>query len=107
MIQKGLKSLSKVCIRMIILYTGIGAKKNGIHTEQEFLDIMNKEITYKDWNKNYGKRSKMEIIQNLIQLQFKDWVLPDDFIFFTTKDWIEYAGAETYDTLEEAKKNIE
>ena len=39
-----------------------------------------------DWNKNYGKRSKMELIQNLIQLEFKDWVLPDDFIFFTTEN---------------------
>lgn len=91
---------------MIIGYTGIGAKKNGIHTEQEFLDIMNKEITHKDWNKNRGKRNKAEIILNLIQLQFKDWVLPDDFIFFTLNDWIEYSGAGTYDTLEEAKKDI-
>jgi hypothetical protein len=28
------------------------------------------------------------------QLQFKDWILPDDFIFFTLTDWIEYSGAE-------------
>ena len=35
---------------MFILYTGIGAKTDGIHTEQEFLDIMNKEFTHKDWN---------------------------------------------------------
>ena len=67
---------------------------------------MNKEITQKDWNKNRGKRNKAEIILNLIQLQFKDWVLPDDFIFFTLNDWIEYSGAGTYDTLEEAKKDI-
>ena len=91
---------------MIIGYTGIGAKKNGIHTEQEFLDIMNKEITHKDWNKNKGQRGKGEIIHNLIQLQFKDWVLPDDFIFFTLKDWIEYSGAGAYETLEEAVKDI-
>ena len=43
---------------------------------------------------------------NLIQLQFKNWVLPDDFIFFTLKDWIEYSGAEIYETLEEAKKDM-
>jgi len=90
---------------MIIHYTGIGAKENGIHTEQEFLDIMNKEITHKDWNKNKGQRDKAEIILNLIQLQFLNWVLPDDFIFFTLKDWIEYADAGTYDTLEQAKKD--
>ena len=51
---------------MIIGYTGIGAKKNGIHTEQEFLDIMNKEFTHKDWNNSISWPA---------QLQFKDWVL--------------------------------
>jgi len=84
---------------MIIGYTGIGAKKNGIHTEQEFLDIMNKEFTFKDWNNSRDIWPP--------QLQFKDWVLPDDFIFFTLKNWVEYAGAGTYDTLEEAKKDME
>jgi len=69
-----------------ILYTGIGANKTGIHTEQEFLAIMNKEIAHKDWNN--------DPVQWPEQLQFKDWVLPDDFIFFTLQDWIEYAGAE-------------
>ena len=87
---------------MIIGYTGIGAKKNGIHTEQEFLDIMNKEITHKDWNND---KSLPAIICG--GLKFKDWVLPDDFIFFTLQDWIKYAGAGTYDTLEQAKKDIE
>ena len=82
---------------MIIAYTGIGAKKNGIHTEQEFLDIMNKEFTHKDWNNSISWPA---------QLQFKDWVLPDDFIFFTLQDWIEYAGAGSYDTLEQAKKDL-
>ena len=82
---------------MIILYTGIGAKTDGIHTEQEFLDIMNKEITHKDWNNSISWPA---------QLQFKDWVLPDDFIFFTLQDWIEYAGAGSYDTLEQANKDL-
>ena len=71
---------------MIIFYTGIGAKKNGIHTEQQFLDIMNKQFTWKDWNNDN--------VQWAAQLQFKDWVLPDDFIFFTLRDWVEYSGAE-------------
>ena len=82
---------------MFILYTGIGAKTDGIHTEQEFLDIMNKEFTHKDWNNSISWPA---------QLQFKDWVLPDDFIFFTLQDWIEYAGAGSYDTLEQAKKDL-
>lgn len=93
---------------MIIGYTGIGSNKNGIHTEQEFLNIMNKEFTHKDWNENCKKGCKEGIIKDLIQLSpFKEWVLPDDFIFFTLQDWIEYAGAGTYDTLEEAKKDME
>jgi len=71
---------------MVIFYTGIGAKKNGIHTEQQFLDIMNKQFTWKDWNNDN--------VQWAPQLQFKDWVLPDDFIFFTLHDWVEYSGAE-------------
>ena len=87
---------------MIIGYTGIGANKNGIHTEQEFLDIMNKEITHKDWN---NETSRAAIICG--GLKFGNWVLPDDFIFFNLENWIEYAGAGTYDTLEEAKKDIE
>jgi hypothetical protein len=79
--------------KMKILYTGIGAKQGGIHTEQEFLDIMKKEFVCKDWNKDAGQRDLGTIIQLLHQLQFKDWVLPDDFIFFTLNDWIEYSGA--------------
>ena len=67
---------------MIIGYTGIGAKKNGIHTEQEFLDIMNKEFTHKDWNNSRDIWPA--------QLQFGNWVLPDEFIFFTLQHWIEY-----------------
>ena len=74
---------------MKIYYSGIGAKKDGIHTEQEFLDIMNKEFTHKDWNKG---------ISWTAQLEFKDWVLPDDFIFFTLNDWIEYSGASLEQT---------
>ena len=87
---------------MIILYSGIGSKKDYHHTEKEFLDIMNKTITWKDWNND---TSLPAIICG--GLKFKDWVLPDDFIFFTLQDWIEYAGAGTYDTLEEAKKDME
>jgi hypothetical protein len=33
------------------------------------------------------------LYENEIQLNFKDWVLPDDFCFFTLDDWIDYAGA--------------
>ena len=82
---------------MIILYSGIGAKKNYIHTEQEFLDIMKKECVLKDWNNSISWPE---------QLQFKDWVLPDDFIFFTLNEWVEYAGAEKYASLEDAQSAL-
>lgn len=65
---------------MKIFYTGIGSNKTGEHTEKEFLDIMS-EFTHKN-------------IFFEDQLIFKDWNLPNDFIFFTLNDWIEYSGAE-------------
>ena len=78
---------------MSIFYTGIGCNKTGQHTESEFLNIMNRYFTYKTW------KYELEIIprETHYQLQFKDWILPDDFIFFTLKDWIEYSGAEICD----------
>ena len=69
---------------MKIIYSGIGCKASHEHTVDEFLDIMNKHITHKDWNNEISWPE---------QLQFKDWVLPDDFVFFTLDDWIEYSGA--------------
>lgn len=75
---------------MKILYTGIGCNKTGEHTEKEFLNIMEKEFIHKNWI--------FELIEipreHHYQLKFKDWILPDNFIFFTLSDWIEYSGAE-------------
>tara|TARA_B110001454_G_scaffold217567_1_gene243214 strand:- start:570 stop:851 length:282 start_codon:yes stop_codon:yes gene_type:complete len=79
----------------MIYYSGIGCKKNEIHTEQEFLDIMKTYFMWKDWNKEVSWSA---------QLQFKDWVLPDDFIFFTLDDWIEYSGASVLTEVELSKK---
>ena len=75
---------------MKIFYTGIGCNNTGEHTENEFLNIMNKEFTHKTWRYELEKNPR----ECHYQLQFKDWILPDDFIFFTLKDWIEYSGAE-------------
>jgi hypothetical protein len=51
---------------------------------------MSKEFTHKIW-----RFELLEIpIEYHYQLQFKNWILPDDFIFFTLSDWIEYSGAE-------------
>jgi hypothetical protein len=75
---------------MKIFYTGIGFHESGHHTEEQFLDIMKREFTHKTW------RYELVAIprEHHYQLQFKDWVLPDDFVFFTMNDWIEYSGAE-------------
>ena len=76
---------------MNILYTGIGCNPTGEHTEEEFLTIMSREFTHNDW------RAILQNIKNREdhdQFVFKDWILPDDFVFFTLDDWIEYSGAE-------------
>jgi hypothetical protein len=72
---------------MEIFYTGIGCNTTGVHTEPEFLNIMNSLFTNRKW----GGESK--IIFDY-QLEFKDFNLPDDFMFFTLSDWVEYSGAE-------------
>jgi hypothetical protein len=75
---------------MKIYYTGIGCNNNGIHTEDEFLNVMRKEFVHKTW------KYELQLIprEKHWQLKFKDFVLPDDFIFFTFNNWIEYSGAE-------------
>jgi len=76
---------------MKILYTGIGCNPTGEHTEEEFLTIMSREFTHKDW------RAILQNIKNREdhdQFVFPGWILPDDFVFFTLDDWIEYSGAE-------------
>ena len=71
---------------MKIYYTGIGCNESGYHTVDDFLNIMKKEFTHKEWKHDFRERH--------YQLQFKDWILPDDFVFFSLDDWIEYSGAE-------------
>jgi len=66
---------------MKIFYTGIGCKKEFIHTESEFLKIMEKEIT----NRRHVSEFKGF---------FEGHVLPDDFIFFNLKNWLDFSGAE-------------
>jgi len=74
---------------MKIFYTGIGANKNGIHTPEEFLYIMNRDLCNNDWEVLLSCATREEIIQ----LNFKNWNLPSGFIHFTLDDWIEYSGA--------------
>ncbi len=75
---------------MYVYYTGIGCNENGKHTEQEFIDIMNKEFTYKNWNYELTLISR----ELHYQLNYKDWILPEQFILFSLHDWLDYSGAE-------------
>jgi hypothetical protein len=77
-------------IGMQIIYTGVGADPSGLHTPERFLEIMNRP---KKWQKRPETNFANWIYENEIQLKFKDWVLPDDFCFFSLEDWVEYAGA--------------
>lgn len=85
---------------MKIYYTGIGANKNGIHTVEDFLYIMNKDLCNNDWEVLLSRASREEIIQ----LNFKNWNLPKGFIHFTLDDWIEYSGASIFREIE--KKDV-
>jgi len=76
---------------MKIYYRGIGSNEDGIHTIMEFINIMLMEfIVKKDWDKEI--RETPRILHH--QLNFKNWILPEQFVCFTLDDWLEYSGAE-------------
>ena len=77
----------------MIFYTGVGANKNGLHTNYEFLDIMNRELTNKDWSyelQNYPPGTHYQL------QKFRNYILPDDFHKFSLEDWLDYSGASYY-----------
>ena len=74
---------------MEIFYTGIGCNKTGKHTEKEFLDIMN----HPDSHSHYYVMSSYGV-----DMEYKNYLLPDDFIRFTLEEWIDYSGAKYYDS---------
>jgi hypothetical protein len=76
---------------MLIFYTGIGARGKNFHTELEFLKIMEREFTNKLWGYEMRKIPDGEVHP---QLDFGEWILPDEFIFFTLEDWLIYSGAQ-------------
>ena len=75
-----------------VRYDGIGANESTIHTTEQFMEIMTREFTNRDWKND--PIYKILGREGHYQLKFKDWYLPDDFCLFTLKDWIEYSGAE-------------
>lgn len=58
------------------MYTGIGC--NPTHILR-----MKKEFTDKDWSEKAFH----------YQLEYKNRILPNDFVSFTLEDWLEYSGA--------------
>ena len=68
------------------MYNGVGAKESEIHSIEEFLDIM------KNASSHY-----YVMTSNGIDMEYKNYLLPDDFERFTLEEWIEYSGAEYYD----------
>jgi hypothetical protein len=70
-----------------IHYSGIGAKETEIHSIEEFLNIMkNASIHYHEM-RSLG-----------FDMEYKNYLLPDDFINFTLEEWIDYSGAIYYES---------
>jgi hypothetical protein len=69
-----------------IVYSGIGAKESEIHSIEEFLTIM------KNASFHYYEMSSLGF-----DMEYKKYLLPDDFIKFTLEEWIDYTGATYYD----------
>jgi hypothetical protein len=70
-----------------IFYSGIGAKESEIHSIEEFLNIM-----------KYASFHYYEMTSLGLEMEYKNYLLPDDFINFTLEEWIEYSGATYYDS---------
>jgi hypothetical protein len=68
-----------------IVYSGIGAKESEIHSIEEFLNIM-----------KYASFHYYEMTLLGFEMEYKNYLLPDDFIKFTLEEWIEYSGAIYY-----------
>ena len=71
---------------MKVYYDGIGCNKTGVHTEKEFLNIMKNASTHYYEMTAFG-----------INMEYKNYLLPDAFTEFTLEEWIDYSGAVYYD----------
>lgn len=69
-----------------IHYSGIGAKESEIHSIEEFLDITKQASTHYYIMCSLG-----------FDMEYKKYLLPQDFNKFTLDEWIEYTGAKKYD----------
>ena len=70
-----------------IFYTGVGSKESELHSIEEFLTIMkNASLHYYEMT-SYG-----------FDIEYKNYLLPDEFTKFTLEEWIDYSGATYYDS---------
>ena len=65
-----------------ILYSGIGSKESEIHSIEEFLNIMKNAYVH------YYEMTSLGF-----DMEYKNYLLPYDFIEFTLEEWIDYSGA--------------
>jgi hypothetical protein len=70
-----------------IIYNGIGAADSEIHSIEEFLNIM------KHASSHYYEMTSLGF-----DMEYKNYLLPNDFINFTLDEWIDYTGATYYDS---------
>ena len=73
----------------VVYYSGIGSKESHVHSVLEFLKIMREEFQDRSWAKDLEEFDKKDIDE----LNYKDWILPDEFCFFSLEDWVDFAGA--------------
>ena len=72
-----------------VYYTGFGAaRKSGFHSVDEFLQIMQTNAV-----PFYCVRTAQGF-----NMEFKNYMLPEDFGRFTLQEWLEYTGAEYYES---------
>jgi hypothetical protein len=72
-----------------IRYSGIGSNDSEIHSVEEFLNIMKSEDSLKHYYEmsSYG-----------IDMEYKKYILPYEFIKFTLDEWLDYSGAVYYES---------
>jgi hypothetical protein len=70
-----------------IFYSGVGSKESEIHSIEEFLNIM------KNASFHYNEMTSLGV-----DMEYKNYSLPDAFINFTLEEWVEYTGAIYYDS---------
>jgi hypothetical protein len=72
-----------------IFYNGFGANPSEIHTIEEFLNIM----THPESHTHY-----YEMTFYGVDMEYKNYILPEDFTKFTLEEWLDYSGAEYYES---------